>query len=104
MARLIIFLTAISLIASYLQVCLPRPVDIQREDEKPDSSGSGFTDLESTKNNMTGPDDEDYSGDSSSGSSSDIIKKTQEEIWKQFILLLELHGYKINGTVIVKTN
>lgn len=102
MASLMITLAMISLMASCLQLCLPKPVDIPDKEKKLNSSGSGFWDMEISKNNMTGSgsgdDDEDYSGSTS------IRPRifTQEEIWQMFILFLQRTG--LNMTEILNYN
>ena len=99
MARLVITLVAISLMATCLQICLSKPVDIQHEDENPDSSGSGYVDMERKKEDRIYPDDDD---EDYSGSGSDTIIFTQEEIWKLFYIILKQAGF--NTTEIINHN
>ena len=99
MAKLVIILAGISLMAACLQICLSKPVDIQHEDENPDSSGSGFGDKVRNKEDRNYPDsdDEDYGGESGSGSNT--ITFTQEETWKFFYNLLKKNGFNVTEII-----
>lgn len=90
--------------ATCLQICLSKPVDIQHEDEQSDnsSSGSGSGDMERNKGDRLYPDNDDEDYSSESGSGSNTIKFTQEEIWKFFISILKQAGY--NTTEIINHN
>lgn len=97
MANLMLSLTMISLMASCLQICSPKPVDDRYGDEKSDSSGSGFVDKEGNKMNMTNPnisDDEDYNDESGSGSNKVAI--TEDQAWDMFRKLLIQLGFDPN--------
>ena len=72
MAKLVITLAVISLVASWLQVCSSIPIDFEREDK------SGISDLERNKNNATNPDissaDGNTDGSGSGSGFSDLEK------------------------------
>ena len=102
MAKLILTLAVISLLASCLQVSSAKPI-VPKEDEKPEND---YVDKDGNEDNMIGletGDDEDYSGESGSGSQNGneggngsgngILILTQEEIWKYFEAYLRRHGY-----------
>lgn len=101
MAKLVLTLAVISLLATCLQVSSAKPI-VHKEDEK---SENGYVDKDENEDNMIAlesGDDEDYSSESGSGrgsgSGNGILILTQEEIWKQFEAYLKRHGYTLNPT------
>ena len=97
MAKLVITLAVISLLAGCLQVSSAKPV-VHKEDI---NSGSGYVNEEGNEDNMIGheaSDDEDYSSGSGSESVNKILILTQEEVWKLFEAQLKRLGYTLNPT------
>ena len=94
MAKLVLTLAVISLLATWLQVSSAKPVVPE----------SGYVDKEGNEDDMIGletSDDEEYNSGSGSGSESGsekILILTQEEIWKLFQARLKKLGYSLNPT------
>ena len=95
MAKLVIILAVISLLATCLQVSSAKPVDVSSGDKE---IKSGYENKEENEEDVTGldtGDDEDYSS-SGSGSGNEILILTQEEVWRLFEEQLRRLGYDLN--------